>query len=705
MMNNLINYLLPSVEHLSVAGYWIAFFAALLETIVGIGLVLPGSTVILLLGALAARGYLDLGDLIWFSVLGAILGDNANYFLGRKYGAGWLEKGFWFLKDSHIDKAKYFINAHGAKSVFLGRFIPSIKEIIPFIAGSLGMNSRKFMLWNVLGAIGWGFEWVLAGYFFAQSLSLAQLWLSRAGIVVAFILICILVLSLCKWLLTWKGRQLLEVGASLFLSIKEALARNEHVHQWVRNHPRSISFLQRRFDTSVFSGVPLTILLLTFVYVLGLFLGIVEDLITSDPITAADVRIANLIPSFRTDGLTTVFSWITLLGKSQVVLVFLGTFTVLLWMWRKQHLILALFVSVTGSEAFTYLGKLAFHRSRPEMRVYAEHSFSFPSGHSTIAVAFYGFMAYILIRSVQSWSRKVNILFLTILLIGAIGFSRVYLGEHYVSDVWCGYLVGAMWLIMAITFAEWLKQSERFVRSASPAVGARPVSIVLIGCAVLFYIGFSINYKPPLAQPPTTRTETVQQVSDIFTREQMKHTETLIGTDQEPVNFVFIAPKSDNLVGVLRDAGWTLTDKADISSFAKAIKALITGKSDPSAPISPSFWNEKIEDMSFTKLTGSGSWLDNARHLRIWTTGYTTMNGENIYVAMVNANNGIKWGVIPKIASDMDTQRELLLTELEQTGKIENTTKIQLLQPLIGKNFIGDQFFSDGKAYIVFLKR
>lgn len=175
MINELINNILPSVEHFKVGGYWIAFFAALLETTLAIGLFLPGSTIILFLGALSARGYLDLGDLIWFSVLGAVIGDNVNYFLGRKYGSKWLKGGFWLLKEEHLIKARYFMDAHGAKSIFLGRFVPSVKELAPFIAGSVKMNKRTFMFWNLLGAIGWGCQWVLAGYLFAQSLNLAEL--------------------------------------------------------------------------------------------------------------------------------------------------------------------------------------------------------------------------------------------------------------------------------------------------------------------------------------------------------------------------------------------------------------------------------------------------------------------------------------------------------------------------------------------------
>lgn len=700
MIDNLINNILPSLEHFHAWGYWIALFAALVETTVGIGLFLPGSTIILFLGALSARGYLDTGDLIWFAVLGAILGDNINYYLGRKYGAKWLRKGFWFLKSTHIEKTRHFMDAHGAKSVFLGRFIPSVKEIVPFIAGSVKMNKRTFMFWNVLGAVGWGFEWIFAGYIFAQSLNLAELWLSRAGLFLALLLILSAILYFFKWLVIKKGKQFFTIATSLWESIKQAMQNNDHVIQWMQKHQHIISFLQARMDTSAFSGLPLSILTLAFVYVLALFGGVVEDLITSDPIIAADIRIANLFFVFRTDVLTNIFTWITLLGKSQVILVFIFISVAILWLWQKKYCILPLLIAVTGSEVFTYLGKLAFHRPRPEIAVYAEHSFSFPSGHATIAVAFYGFVAYLLMRFSQSWSRKVNIFFVTTLLIIAIGFSRVYLGVHYISDVWSGYLVGAMWLIIAVSFSEWLRHKERGDQSISFVAGARPISFVLVFIAILFYAGFSMNYHPPLASVPSNSTVVVSKSTDIFTNEQMKYTETLTGDKQEPVNFIFLAKNDGHLVVALQQAGWILTDKADISSFIKAAKALILKTPHPSAPISPSFWNAKIQDISFAKVPGP-NWLSNAHHVKIWRTNFLLKNGNNIYVGMVNANNGFKWGIIPKIAPDLDAERELLYIDLNRTGKIESHLKAQLVKPLIGKNFIGDQFFTDGKVYII----
>ncbi|MGB5446975.1 MAG: LssY C-terminal domain-containing protein [Psychromonas sp.] len=710
MVTEFINSILPSIEDFGMWGYWIAFFAALFETTIGIGLILPGSTIILLLGTLAARGYLDVGDLVWFAILGAVIGDNINYYLGKKYGAKWLKDGFWIVKVGHIETAKKFMDAHGAKSIFLGRFVPSVKEIVPLIAGSVKMNYRTFMIWNILGAVGWGFQWVFAGYIFGQSLNLAELWLSRAGLFFAFLIIFIAILYGLKWLILNKGKGFLIIAISFWRSIKQALINNEHVLHWMQKHPRGISFLRARFDTSVFTGFPLSILVVAFIYALILFAGIVENLIMTDPIIAADIRIANLFLSLRSDGLTHVFTWITLLGKSQVVLMFIFITTVLLWVWQKKDYILPLFISVAGSELFTYFGKLAFHRPRPEMAIYVEDSFSFPSGHATIAVALFGYLAYLLMRLANSWSKSVNIFFVTIFLIIIIGFSRIYLGEHYVSDVLSGYLVGAMWLIIAISFCEWLKPKISFEQGKSPGnqvkspVGrVRLITFVLLFIAASFYVVFSMQYHYPLSPAVRKEVVIVATSTDIFTTEQLKYTETLTGEKQEPINYIFLARNDSQLISAIEQAGWVLTDKANLPSFIKAVNALILKSPYPSAPISPSFWNARIQDISFAKVSGV-NWLKNAQHIKIWRTQFLQENGNHIYIAMINANEGFKWGVIPKISPDLDTEREKLYQDFSRIGKVEGHLKPQLVQPHIGKNFMGDPFFSDGKAYIISLQ-
>ena len=239
-----LNSILPAIEHSHILGYWIVLFAALLETIVGIGLVLPGSTIILIMGTLAGKGYLNLDDLIWFAVIGAILGDNANYYLGKKYGLRLLQKGIPFLKPQHLTKVKSFFKKHGAKSIFLGRFVPSLKETVPFIAGTIGMKQTTFMFWNALGALGWSLEWILPGYIFAQSLKMAETWLSRTGFFFTMLLVLFIFFYILKWLIAKKGKQFFTFSASVWQSIKLAITNNPHVQKLAKKHALFFKFIK-----------------------------------------------------------------------------------------------------------------------------------------------------------------------------------------------------------------------------------------------------------------------------------------------------------------------------------------------------------------------------------------------------------------------------------------------------------------------------
>ena len=82
---DIINQLLLSFENLHLLGYWVAFFFAMIETTIGIGFFIPGSTIILIMGALTARGNFDIGDLIFFATFGAVIGDNINYYIFKKF--------------------------------------------------------------------------------------------------------------------------------------------------------------------------------------------------------------------------------------------------------------------------------------------------------------------------------------------------------------------------------------------------------------------------------------------------------------------------------------------------------------------------------------------------------------------------------------------------------------------------------------------
>ncbi len=431
-----LNSFLPTFQHIGIWGYWVVALISLLESLAFVGVVVPGTIVVVLAGFFSAQGYLDLGDLIWFAAIGAILGDSLSYYLGTR-GTKLFRAENKLLKLSHLENGEQFFKKYGNKSIFLGRFIGPIRPIVPFVAGLSKMNKWSFLLWNVTSAFLWAAAHLLLGYFFGGAIKTIEIWSSRTGIFLfSFFLLLIVI-----WVIVKKSGLFFHFLKSILISIKNAIITNPDVEHFVKNHPTIFQFIQRRLNRENFSGLPLTLFFIAFVYVLSLFLGIIQDIITSDVIVAADTRVANLLFAFRDTELVKIFTWITLLGKWQIVISATIVLSFVLWFWKKRIYLLLLCVTIIGSELFNSLGKLAFHRQRPDVALYIEDTFSFPSGHATIAVAFYGFLIYILFRQIKKWKYKINALFFGITLILAIGLSRLYLGVQFVRDVSVGYLL------------------------------------------------------------------------------------------------------------------------------------------------------------------------------------------------------------------------------------------------------------------------
>lgn len=196
------------------------------------------------------------------------------------------------------------------------------------------------------------------------------------------------------------------------------------------------------------------LLSIAFIYVVLLLSGTIKNIIDLEILINFDKLIGSWINSFQSVAGIKIFSLLTLFGKSYVIIFFTIITTVILWLLQKKWQIVGLLLSLIGSEAFTYATKLIVDRPRPEYAVYLEHSGSFPSGHSTVAVAFYGFLIYLLPKYLKTKRERVLIISTGSLLIILIGFSRLYLGVHYLSDILIGYLIGLLWLCLSINLTK-----------------------------------------------------------------------------------------------------------------------------------------------------------------------------------------------------------------------------------------------------------
>jgi membrane-associated protein len=129
---------------------------------------LPGDSLLFTAGALAALGSLDVWVLFLTLALAAILGDTANYWIGKKIGPRAFDGSIRFLKQDHLRRTEAFYEKHGKKTIILARFVPIIRTFAPFVAGVGSMNYGVFLAYNVIGGALWVAICVFSGYFFGN---------------------------------------------------------------------------------------------------------------------------------------------------------------------------------------------------------------------------------------------------------------------------------------------------------------------------------------------------------------------------------------------------------------------------------------------------------------------------------------------------------------------------------------------------------
>ena len=203
----------------------------------------------------------------------------------------------------------------------------------------------------------------------------------------------------------------------------------------------------------------------------------------------------------RSDFWVDIFLWITVLGKEAVLLYLAAVVSIILWLYKKRAEAVSLWIAVLGAGLFTLLGKTFLHHARPGgfIPVYFEDSSSFPSGHAALALAFYGYLTSFLWREIfKKWVARIVVLVIGIVLAGAIGFSRLYLGVHYLSDVLGGYLIGLFWLFISDSMMGWKFLQKDILSFNISEKNRKWLSWGMLLWWLLFFIAYALNWQAGL---------------------------------------------------------------------------------------------------------------------------------------------------------------------------------------------------------------
>ncbi|MCQ4294132.1 bifunctional DedA family/phosphatase PAP2 family protein [Pseudomonas stutzeri] len=372
---------------------------ACMECLAVVGLIIPGTIMVFAIAVLAGSGVLTLGQTLLLGFVGGLIGDLLSYALGRRYHQG--IRSLRGLRDhpEWLLRAEHYFQRYGVASLLVGRFIGPLRPMLPMTAGMLDMPFGRFLLVSLCAAAGWSMAYLLPGWSAgaAMRLPLQDGFWSEAAVVV--------------------GALLILVGATAFGSLR-----------------------QLRWVSAVSAGLSVVILL-------GLFFGWPH-------LKELDEGLLAVIQGERSATFDRIMVIITRVGDFHTQLWAAVLLCVLLLASRQWRATVFAILTLLGTATANGALKATFARVRPEVLMEPLSSYSFPSGHSSAAFAFFLTLGVLAGRG-QPPRLRLAWLVLASLPATAIALSRVYLGVHWTTDVTAGALLAACICAVSLTLAQW----------------------------------------------------------------------------------------------------------------------------------------------------------------------------------------------------------------------------------------------------------
>ena len=577
------------VEWVGANPHWTGFFVfliALSESLAIIGMVVPGVVMMFAAGALIGAGAVEFWPMYWLAVAGAVLGDGLSFWLGRALQDR--VAGIWPFSrhPESLDRGVDFFRRYGGKSVAIGRFFGPVRAVIPLVAGMLSMPPWRFLLANVVSALAWAVAYLAPGIVLGASLELAS--------EVAFRLVALVVaLLILLWFAGWAGHRIfLRIQPLSSRLVQWLLRRQERPGRAGRmaaaladpDHPEARGL-------AVLAGV---LVLATIVF--GLLLG---GVLGAAPFAGADRFVGDWLSSLRTPVADHLMVFLTAPGDPWwLALVALTVFGALrvddrrsAWYWMA---------AVAFAFAAPILVKFALQVPRPHTpEGYSQ--WGFPSAHALRTVVVYGFLA-VVTSSLTPVGRRWPYYLAAVLMAVLVGFSRVYLGVHWLSDVLGGVVLGLLW-VAALGIA-YRHHPHGYPRRRRVAVALAAASIL----AALIQFGY--RQEAEVARYAAPRTMTEMPVSLWLSGKPRPTASNGLGGGRLVPNLEYAGPL-DGLRGAFADDGWVA---AQSLGWANALKLLAPSLPVAKLPVLPRVYDGRHEELLLVRDDDQGRRLV----LRAW---------------------------------------------------------------------------------------
>jgi undecaprenyl-diphosphatase len=623
------------------------FTVALMESLVVLGLLIPGAALLFGAGALIATGALPLYPILFWTTLGAVLGDVISFLLGRHYHQRlrvvWPFRRYPVL----VNRGVNFFVDHGGKGIFMARFIGPLRPVVPAIAGMMSMPTARFLVIDSLACLLWAPVYILPGIVFGASLGLAAEVAGRLAVL-------LVVIAGLAWISVWL------IGSLIRLLQPHAATALERVLMWSHNHPRIRPLAGSLLDPDHPEARGLAILSVLFFIMLWMLLLISRQVLHGHGLEGIDAYVFHGLSQLRTPWADTIMIFFTRLGDSTVLaLVIAGSCLWLFWQgYSKAALHWLAAYGCTG--LLTWILKITTQIERP---VALDGSFSFPSSHTSLSVAVYGFLALLVARELPHTRRWLPY-FCAGSLIVLISLSRLYLGAHWLSDVLAGLSLGIFWVALI---------GIAYDRHPAPPLQTR--ALLVISMLLLVVSGSwhmrQADYEHELAHytPP----DTLQRVTGSTWRAVGWETLPayridLEGRNEQPLNFQW-AGSLQFLSRVLTRAGW---HTAPALSPLTALNWLAPDPTIDELPVLPEVNDGKHQQLLLVAPSGADPRVQVI--VRLWPSGMQLRDsGQPVWVgkaATLYLEDNLPLITYLRSATDYSTPLQILESALRESAQV-----------------------------------
>jgi undecaprenyl-diphosphatase len=426
------------------------FLTAFSESLAIIGLIMPGAFLMFALMIMAGNQDLGLWAILWWSFVGAVAGDAISFYFGRVFKhriPGW-----WPFKNNPkwLEQGEQFFFHHGGKSIFIGRFVGPVRPIIPMVAGMMSMPANRFLMINIISAVGWAICYVLPGYIIGAAMRLnIELPEQFKTIFFATVIITLCCFALIVWIY-----QNLHPERSIYNYLEHVFRSSDTLEKlWQKlSSPRN--------DDPSFPLPSFFTLLLS----LSLFLGWMFWISHAGSPLNTDLIAFDISKQLHSAEAHKILVVITMLGDPNLLYFCAGWFSIFLVIKRQYPALIMTLLLTASSFILVTLLKDTLAVSRPDILVKAYEGYSLPSGHTVGATVFFGLIATFIAQEMPTKSRWT--LYLTALLATlTVASTRVLLGVHWFSDIVAGILLGCCLLALArLCFSPFNQRALEFTR-------------------------------------------------------------------------------------------------------------------------------------------------------------------------------------------------------------------------------------------------